>query len=89
VQAKKSDGTNMTTGGATVVVTITGTNASTPTVTDNADGTYTASDTPARVGSDSVAITLGGTAISGSPYSSTVSAAPTSSPYYFMNRRRR
>jgi hypothetical protein len=76
----------MTTGGATVVVTITGTNASTPTVTDNGDGTYTASDTPASVGSDSVAITLGGTAISGSPYSSTVSAAPTSSSYYYRRR---
>jgi hypothetical protein len=89
VEARKSDGSDMTVGGATVVVTITGTNASSPTVTDNGDGTYTASDTPASVGSDSVAITLGGTAISGSPYSSTVSAAPTSSPYYFMRRRRR
>jgi hypothetical protein len=44
---------------------------------------------PASTGSDSVAITLGGTAISGSPYTSTVSAAPTSSPYYFMRRRHR
>lgn len=88
VQAKKSDGTNMTVGGATVAVTITGANASTPTVTDNSNGTYTCSDTPGTAGTDSVAITIGGTAISGSPYASVVQAASTSHAYYYRRRRR-
>jgi hypothetical protein len=75
VTARKSDGSPMTTGGATVVVTITGSNPATPTVTDNGNGTYSCATTPTTVGTDSVAITLNGTAISGSPYSSTVSAS--------------
>jgi hypothetical protein len=65
----------MTIGGDTVVVSITGANTATPTVTDNADGTYSASYTPTAAGADSVAITLNGTAISGSPYTVTVAAA--------------
>lgn len=88
VQARKSDGSPMTVGGATVVVTITGTNPATPTVTDNGNGTYTCSDTPVSTGADSVAITLGGVAISGSPYASVVQAAPTSHGYYLRRRRR-
>jgi hypothetical protein len=88
VQAKKSDGSNMTVGGATVVVTITGTNASTPTVTDNSNGTYTCSDTPGTAGTDSVAITIGGTALTASPYASVVQAAATFHAYYYRRRRR-
>src|SRR5690606_9597615 len=38
-------------------------------------GTYTATYTPTVAGTDQVAITLGGTAISGSAYSSVVSSA--------------
>jgi hypothetical protein len=75
VQAKNALGANMTTGGDTVVVSITGANTATPTVTDNADGTYSASYTPTAAGADSVAIRLNGTAISGSPYTVTVAAA--------------
>ena len=74
VQAKNALGVNITTGGETVVVNVTGTNTATPTVTDVGDGTYTASYTPTAAGADSVAITMGGTAISGSPYTSTVAA---------------
>ena len=75
VQAKNALGVNITTGGEMVVVNVTGTNTATPTVTDVGDGTYTASYTPTAAGADSVAITMGGTAISGSPYTSTVAAA--------------
>ncbi len=56
-----------------MAVTVTGTNSATPTVTDVGDGTYTASYTPPAPGTDNVAITMGGTAISGSPYTSVVS----------------
>lgn len=42
-------------------------------ITDNGDGTYTLFYTPATAGTDAVVITLGGTAIGGSPYSSAVS----------------
>ena len=62
----------MTAGSATVVVTVTGSNSATPTVTDVGNGTYTASYTPTSSGSDNVAITLDGTPISGSPFTSTV-----------------
>ncbi len=44
-------------------------------MTDVGNGTYTASYTPATPGSDNVAITMGGTPISGSPYTSVVSAS--------------
>jgi hypothetical protein len=72
VQAKDQYGNSLTTGGAAVVVTVSGANSASPAVTDNANGTYTASYTPTTAGSDQVAITLGGTAISGSPYTSSV-----------------
>ena len=72
VQGKDQHGNNQTTGGATVVVTVSGANSATPSVTDNGNGTYSASYTPATAGSDQVAITLNGLAISGSPYTSTV-----------------
>lgn len=74
VQAKNNFGDDWTTGGDTVVVSVTGANTATPAVTDNEDGTYSASYTPATAGTDSIAITLNGTAISGSPY--TVSVLP-------------
>lgn len=74
VTARTSDGTPMTVGGATVVVTVTGANPATPAVTDNGNGTYTASQVCSTVGTDSVAITMGGVAIGGSPYAASVIA---------------
>ena len=76
VEARDEFGSNMTTGGAVVVVSITGANTATPAVVDVGDGTYATSYTPANAGDDSVAVTLGGVAISGSPYTSVVAAAP-------------
>ena len=78
VQAKDAQGNNLSSGGATVVISITGANSATPSVTDNGDGTYSASYTPTATGNDSVAITLNGSGISGSPYSSTVSVGAAS-----------
>jgi len=74
VEARDEFGSNMTTGGAVVVVSITGANTATPAVVDVGDGTYATSYTPANAGDDSVAVTLGGVAISGSPYTSVVAA---------------
>ncbi len=56
------------------MVTVTGANPGVLVVTDNADGTYSASYTPTANGADDIEITLGGTGISGSLYASDVSA---------------
>ncbi|MDH3571141.1 MAG: hypothetical protein OER89_13310, partial [Gemmatimonadota bacterium] len=53
-------------------------------ITDQGNGTYTTSYTPTNVGSDAVAITLSGTAISGSPYTSVVSALPPTQLGFFV-----
>src|SRR5690606_19554524 len=62
---------------ANLAITLTGANATATVsaITDNGDGTYTVTYTPTVAGTDQVAITLGGTGISGSPYSSVVSSA--------------
>jgi hypothetical protein len=67
VQAKDQFGNNVTVGGENVVVTVSGSNTAGPiTATDNGDGTYSASYTPANSGPDQVDITMNGTPISGS-----------------------
>ncbi len=60
--------------GETVVISVSGSNLASPAVTDVGNGTYTAAYTPTATGSDNVAITLNTVAISGSPYTSVVSA---------------
>ncbi|NUP98972.1 MAG: Ig-like domain-containing protein, partial [Armatimonadetes bacterium] len=74
VQARDSEGNARTVGGDEVVVTVSGSNTASPTVTDNGNGTYTAQYTPASPGTDQVAITLNGGAVSGSPFTSLVMA---------------
>ncbi|HEY2805055.1 MAG TPA: invasin domain 3-containing protein [Gemmatimonadales bacterium] len=74
VQAKDAFGNNRTATSGTVVVSVSGANTATAAVTDNNDGTYSATYTPTASGTDIVAITLGGVAIGGSPYSSVVAA---------------
>ncbi|HET6578293.1 MAG TPA: ferritin-like domain-containing protein [Gemmatimonadales bacterium] len=75
VQAKDAGGRNLTSGGAAVAATVTGANSAGPiSAVDNGDGTYTLTYTPANTGSDAVAITLNGTAISGSPFTVTVTS---------------
>jgi len=73
VQARDQFGNAVGIGGATVVVTVTGSNNTTASVTDNGDGTYTASYTCGLLpGTDTITITLDGTEISGSPFTSNV-----------------
>jgi hypothetical protein len=73
VTARDQFGNQIGAGGATVTMQVSGRNPrNTLVVTDNGDGTYTASYTPFGLGFDSIMITLNGTAIFGSPYGSTV-----------------
>lgn len=73
VTARDQWGNRLTGGGATVVMTVSGSNTRGPiTANDNGDGTYTASYSPFFLGSDTIAITLNGTAIAGSPFTSAV-----------------
>lgn len=73
VQGKDQFGNNVTTGGATVMITVSGTNSVGPfAATDNGDGTWSGSYTPSTAGPDQVDITLNGTPISGSPFNTTV-----------------
>lgn len=75
VQAKDADGRNLTAGGATVEANVSGANPGGPiAATDNGNGTYTITYTPANAGTDNIAITLNGEPIAGSPFSLTVSA---------------
>jgi hypothetical protein len=73
--SRDQHGNLVSSGGATVAATVTGANSATATVTDNGDGTYTARYTPTASGTDQIAITLNGTPVGGSPYSSVVSPA--------------
>jgi hypothetical protein len=84
VQAKDQFGNDVTVGGATVEITVTGANSAGPiAATDNGDGTYSAAYTPTGSGLDQVAITLNGTPISGSPFSTTVAAGSPSQMLLF------
>lgn len=73
IHARDQFGNPIPTGGAGVTVTISGANSDTAVVTDNGDGTYTATYTPANAGTDTVDITINGTPIQNSPFTSTVS----------------
>jgi len=76
VTVRDSGGAVVTGAASGLAATIGGTNtgATVSAITDNGNGAYSFTYTPASAGVDSVAITLDSTAISGSPYSSTVSA---------------
>ncbi|HEX7938538.1 MAG TPA: filamin/ABP280 repeat domain-containing protein, partial [Gemmatimonadaceae bacterium] len=75
VTARDAFGNALTSGGATVVASVAGANTgATVNVVDNSNGTYALSYTPTAAGTDAVSITLGGTPIGGSPYSSIVGA---------------
>jgi len=54
------------------LITVSGVNSATPNVTDQGDGTYTASYLPIFKGNDRIDITINGVAIKGSPYTSRV-----------------
>jgi hypothetical protein len=79
ITVRDTNGNTMTGAASGLAVIIGGTNAgATPgAITDNNNGTYSVAYTPSTAGVDTLSITLDGAAISGSPYSSTVAAAPT------------
>ncbi|MGH7657800.1 MAG: invasin domain 3-containing protein, partial [Gemmatimonadales bacterium] len=62
-------------GGDNVVVSVTGANSASASVTDNNDGSYTATYTPAVSGTDDIAISVNGSALGGSPFKSDVTSA--------------
>ena len=73
IQARDQSGNPVTTGGSAVVVTVSGSNHAGPfTATDNGDGSYTATYTPTKKGKDTIVITLNGSSIAGSPFTSDV-----------------
>ena len=73
IQARDQFGNAVTSGGSAVTVVVTGTNAgASVTIQDNGDGTYTATYTPAAMGSDTIDIQINGTGISGNTFTSTV-----------------
>ena len=59
--SKDTNGDPYTSGGQTVVITVSGSNSATPSATDNGDGTYTATYTPANAGADQITATMNGT----------------------------
>ena len=64
VQAKDANGNNLTSGGATVTITKSSGNGSISSVTDNSDGTYTATVTaPTETGSGVFVATIGGSPV--------------------------
>lgn len=76
VETRDASGRRVTTGGASVTVGVSGANTASPAVTDNLDGTYTASYTPTVVGTDFVTIRLEGEEIAGSPFTSEARSLP-------------
>jgi hypothetical protein len=84
VTVRDASGNPLSGGGEDITVSVTGANTGAAvTVEDNGDSTYTATYTPTQVGTDSVAITLAGQPISGSPYTSAVAAlAPSQMTLY-------
>src|SRR5208283_4789891 len=74
VQAKDANGNNLTTGGATVAITKSSGTGSIGSVTDNSNGTYTATITaPTTTGSGVFVATLGGSPVQSSTGSQTQS----------------
>jgi adhesin/invasin len=79
IQARDADGRPWNSGGAEVLITVSGANSEEPFEADDEDdGTYTADYKPTAVGTDTISITMDGTPISGSPYTSTVGAGAAS-----------
>lgn len=80
IQARDSAGNTCTTGGNVVTVNVNGANTAGGNAVDNNNGTYTFTYVPANLGTDTVTITADGVAITGSPFTSQVSA-PSTNPF--------
>jgi len=76
IQGMDAWGNQVVIGGGSAMCSISGANIAAPVMTDNGDGTYSGAYTPANAGTDSMIITIDGTPILGSPYTSVVAAAP-------------
>jgi hypothetical protein len=74
ITARDTSGNALTTGGETFAVAVTGANTNSGNATDNANGTYTRQYTPTVAGTDSIAVTRSAVHISGSPFTSVISA---------------
>lgn len=73
IQARDISGNAVTTGGAAVLITVTGANTLGPDpAVDQGNGTYSYFYITTFTGTDMVVITLGGVGISGSPYTSQI-----------------
>lgn len=77
IQVIARDAFNHPVSGATVAVRVTGADSATAgslTVTDVGGGTYTAAYTPTLTGTDLVTVTVNGSPVPGSPFTSTIAA---------------
>ncbi len=72
IQLRDQFGNAVTVGGANVVASVTGANPGAAVVADLGTGIYLASYLPQNAGTDQISITLNGTPIGGSPYSSVI-----------------
>jgi len=69
-------GTAVTGAAGSIRVRVEGANSGDATVTEVGNGDYVASYTPTVAGSDAISVEVNGTAVSGSPFASTVSTGP-------------
>src|SRR6056297_3089000 len=74
ITVKDAFGNSVTDAAGDLAVSVSGANtgATVDAITGNGDGTYTTGYTPTSTGDDTITITLNGTGISGSPFTSTV-----------------
>lgn len=86
---RDANGVRLTTASGTFSASVTGANTTTPTIEELGNGQARGYYTPHNTGTDFVAISLEGTPISGSPYTSIVGTtpvvAPTAMPIGFWN----
>ena len=75
IQEMDAWGNQVVIGGGSAMCSISGANTAVPVMVDNGDGTYSGAYTPANAGTDSMILTIDGTPILGSPYTSVVAAA--------------
>lgn len=76
IRLRDEFGTEIEDAAGTIQVRVEGANTADASVSDEGDGAYSAAYTPTETGTDQVAITVRGSALGGSPFSSVVVAGP-------------